>query len=258
MLDGILLLWVILTILSVVYVAYDLIVNTPEPVVMKIGWVLVVLYTGPLGLFFFLLSCRQPMPSTHEQFVKPQWKQSLGSEVHCLAGDATGIIIAALILSFYNLTPAGEVAIEYAAGFISGLLIFQALFMRKMMGGSYIQSIKSTFYPEWLSMNTIMAGMIPVMIIWGKYDPLSQDALTLHFWGKMSLATIVGGFLAYPMNWYLVAKRLKHGMTTVVKEESEMKKMDHKEAKVSKSQIFMALFISLISLSLGILVSIVW
>ncbi len=88
MLTGILVAWALLTLLSLVFVVYDLKKNTPEAGVMKVGWVLVVLYTGPVGLFFYFMTCREPMPGTHEKFIDSLWKQATGSEVHCLAGDA--------------------------------------------------------------------------------------------------------------------------------------------------------------------------
>jgi Domain of unknown function (DUF4396) len=39
--------------------------------------------------------------------------------------------------------------------------------------------------------------------------------LTPEFWFVMSMALLVGFIVAYPMNWWLVAKGLKHGMMTV-------------------------------------------
>jgi len=259
MLDGMLILWTVLTLLSFGFVVYDLVVNTPEAGVMKVGWALVVLYTGPIGLFFYFMTCREPMPGSHEKFIDSLWKQATGSEVHCLAGDATGIIIAAIVLSFYELPRAWEICLEYAAGFISGFLIFQALFMRKMMGGTYLKALKSSFYPEWLSMNMIMAGMIPVMVIWGSHDPHARSPASLHFWGMMSLATIVGGVVAFPINRWLVAKGLKHGMMTVRKEEKghEHMHMHHAEVTASQKDVMKALIISLIGLAVGIVIAII-
>ncbi len=164
MITGIITFWFILTALSALFVTYDLLTNTPAMGVMKLGWVLVVLYTGPVGLFIYLLSCREPLPGTHELFIAPLWKQAVGSTVHCLAGDATGIILAAVVTSHFEFTRVMDIVIEYAAGFTFGLLIFQALFMKGMMGGSYLQAVRRTVLPEWLSMNAIMAGMIPVMV----------------------------------------------------------------------------------------------
>ena len=142
MLNGALILWAVLTVLSFIFIVYDLIKNTPEAGVMKVGWALVVLYTGPIGLYFYFMTCREPIPGTHEKFIDSLWKQATGSEVHCLAGDATGIIIMAIFLSFYEIPRGFEIFLEYVAGFISGFLIFQALFMKKMMGGDLYQSAK--------------------------------------------------------------------------------------------------------------------
>lgn len=219
MMEGALILWFVLTFLSLIFLYFSLIYNTPEPWVMKVAWFLVVLYTGPFGLFVYLLSCREPLPGSHEKYINIRWKQAVGSEVHCLAGDATGIIIAAILLSFISISSLSEMIIEYIAGFVSGLFIFQALFMKDMMGGSYWKALKGTFMPEWLSMNVIMAGMLPVMFIWRYYDPNAADPATLSFWGSMSLATIIGGLMAYPINDWLVNNGLKHGMVTVKKPE---------------------------------------
>ena len=181
---------------------------------MKWGWILVTLYTGVIGLIVYWFSCREPAPGTHEKFIAPLWKQSVGSTIHCMAGDATGIIVAAAITSLLGLPMGVDAVIEYFAGFAFGLLIFQALFMKDMLGGSYWQAVKSTILPEWLSMNAVMAGMIPVMIILMTRDMQAMEPTSLRFWGIMSLASLVGAVLAYPVNLWLVAKKLKHGMGT--------------------------------------------
>lgn len=104
-----------------------------------------------------------------------------------------------------------------------------------------------------------MAGMIPVMVIWGVRDPLARDPLSLHFWGMMSLAIIVGGFVAYPINQWLVGKGLKHGMMTVRKEGEEggHMHMHHSEPQVSKAQVHKKLILSLVGLAIGIVIAII-
>lgn len=49
--DGVMLLWFILTAISVLYVAID-IANPPEAAVIKWGFVILTLFSGPLGVFF--------------------------------------------------------------------------------------------------------------------------------------------------------------------------------------------------------------
>jgi hypothetical protein len=268
MLNGMLILWFVLTGLSLLYITYDLVMVTPEATVMKWGWWLVTLYAGPVGLFWYLLSCKEPMPGAHEEFVAPHWKQALGSMVHCLAGDITGIILAALILAFFTVSMPVEIVIEYLAGFGFGLFIFQSLFMKDMIGGTYGKAVKSSFYPEFTSMNMIMAGMIPTMVIWSLLEPSSRSPTSLHFWGKMSLATIIAGISAYPINSWLVKKRLKHGMMTM-RSKSENVMHDHMGHKaigheqthheaalqVTAHEMWQKCVFSLIGLAVGILIS---
>ena len=213
--DGALSLWFALTALSVVFAAYDLATRTPAMRVMKWGWTLVILYTGPLGLFVYLLSCREPLAGTHAEYVAPLWKEAVGSTIHCVAGDATGIIVGALIGVALHVSPVLDLVIEYTAGFAFGLFIFQALFMKLMTGGSYFKAVGQTVVPEWLSMNALMAGMIPVMVIAMAGDMTAMQPTGMRFWGVMSIAIMVGSITAYPVNVWLVARGLKHGMGTV-------------------------------------------
>jgi hypothetical protein len=214
MLNGVILVWFILTALSVAFVAID-IRSTPESPVLKWGFVLVTLYTGPIGAMLYVLGCREPLPHTHEQYVAAQWRQTLGSAMHCVAGDGVGILAGAVIGGFLMLPPALDITMEYLLGFAFGLGIFQALFMRDMVGGSYTRALAGSFIPELTSMNCLMAGMIPVAMIAKARVPGSDHPSSPAFWFIMSMALMVGFFTAYPMNWWLVARKLKHGMMTM-------------------------------------------
>lgn len=213
--DIVLLVWFALTAVSVAYVAWDAWRNNPELTVMKWGWILVTLYLGPVALMLYVLSCKEPFPGTHERFIQPLWKQGLGSTIHCVAGDATGIIVAATITGLLGLPMGIDLVIEYVAGFAFGLFIFQALFMKDMMGGSYRAAVRHSLVPEWLSMNFMMAGMFPTMVVlmMGR-DMRAMEPTQLAFWGAMSAAVLVGLIVAYPVNVWMVDKGLKHGMGT--------------------------------------------
>ncbi len=60
----------------------------------------------------------------------------------------------------------------------------------------------------------VMVGMIPVMVILMSQDMSAMEATNLSFWGVMPLANIIGCMTAYPINYWLVANKLKHGMGT--------------------------------------------
>lgn len=213
MLDGALLLWGVLTLGSVVFIIWDQATRTPVVGVMKAGWVLVVLYTGPIGLFVYLLACREPLPGAHGEFIAAPWKQAVGSLIHCLAGDATGIIVSAAIVYRFGLPNGTDLVIEYLSAFVVGLFVFQALFMKSMFGG-YWPAVRKTFFAETVSMNMVMVGMFPAMAVLMHLVPGGDDPWRPEFWGIMSAAATLGGVTAYPINAWLVRKGFKHGMMT--------------------------------------------
>jgi hypothetical protein len=214
MLDGVMLLWFLLAAVSLLFVAID-IRNTPESPVMKWGFALLTAYTGVVGAFLYVLGCREPLPGLHERYVEARWRQTLGSTMHCVAGDGVGILAGAVLSSVLHIAGPPEMVLEYLLGFAFGWTIFQALFMRDMAGGSYAKALKSTFMSELLSMNLLMAGMMPTMMVLRRYVASADNPLTLNFWFVMSMSLLVGFIVAYPMNWWLVANHLKHGMMTV-------------------------------------------
>ena len=57
--DYALLVWFALAALSAAYVALDQWRNNPEPSVMRLGFVLVTLYMGPLGLLLYVLADKE-------------------------------------------------------------------------------------------------------------------------------------------------------------------------------------------------------
>lgn len=213
--DVVALVWIVLTLGATAYVAWDAFTNNPELTVMKWGWVLVTLYTGLLGAVLYVMSCKEPRPGTHERFISPLWKQGVGSTIHCVAGDATGIIFAATVTALLGFPMWFDLIVEYAFGFAFGLFIFQALFMKDMMGGSYRSALTRSVIPEWLSMNMVMAGMIPAMVLlmMGQ-DMRAMEPRNVLYWAAMSAAIVVGFAVAYPVNLWLVAVGLKHGMGT--------------------------------------------
>ncbi|MEI9900639.1 MAG: hypothetical protein WDN31_11545 [Hyphomicrobium sp.] len=77
--------------------------------------------------------------------------------------------------------------------------------MRDAAGGSYVQALRNTFVPELLSMNCLMAGMVPTVMllkshIEGANDPASPRFLVRHVDGiagrlrrRLSHELVAGG-----------------------------------------------------------------
>ena len=227
--DYVLAAWFVLAAVSTVYVTVDQFRNNPEATVMKWGFVLITLYMGPIGLLLYVLADKEPRQGEHEAFVAPLWKQAVGSTIHCCAGDATGIILAAAFTALLGWPMWIDLIVEYVAGFAFGLFIFQALFMRRMMGGSYWDNVRAMLMPEFISMSAMMSVMAPVMslLMMGRdmRAMLPEEPL---FWGVMSLGVIAGFAMAYPFNVWMVAHGLKHGLMTV----RSKRKQSHAHGKV--------------------------
>ncbi len=213
--DYFLLVWFVLAFSATAYVGIDQYRNNPEPTVMKWGFILVTLYMGPLGLLLYVMADKEPRPGEHEAFIKPLWRQGVGSTIHCVAGDATGIILAAVVVAVLGLPMWLDLIIEYLAGFAFGLFVFQSLFMKSMMGGTYWENVRKSFMPEFISMNLMMGAMAPVMsmLMMGR-DMRAMEPTELVFWGVMSLGVIAGFALAFPVNVWMVANSMKHGLMT--------------------------------------------
>lgn len=233
MLDGAMTLWFALTACSVAFVVWDSLTNGVTSWVQRVAWILVTFYTGPVGLFFYLMTCRRPFEGGHDRFTAATWKQSVNSEMHCLAGDATGIILAAIVVSTLGLTNGWDATFEYIAGFVCGLFIFQALMMLGMYQGNYLLAVRKTFFAETVSMNFVMAGMIPVMILLADRWPGSESPGEPSFWFRMSLASLVGGFIAYPINYWLVSRHLKHGCMTLPGADGPSHGMGHRSPEMA-------------------------
>jgi hypothetical protein len=222
MLDGVMLLWFILTAASLIFVSID-IWRTPEATVLKWGFIILTAFAGPLGAFFYVLGCREPLPGTHEQYVSATWRQVLGSAMHCAAGDGLGILAGAVLASLLDTSMAVDIAIEYVFGFGFGWAFFQAFAMRDMAGGNYIKSLKMTFIPELFSMNLLMVGMLLLSKFWMSAVDGAGNPAVPAFWFIMSMSLVAGFLFAYPMNWWLVTRGLKHGMMTVRQSPSATK-----------------------------------
>lgn len=242
--------WFALTALSLVYVAVD-IRTTPAHPVLKWAFVILTLFTGPFGAFFYVLGCREPLKGTHETYVTERWRQVLGSTMHCAAGDGLGIVAGAALAALWDLPRWADLSLEYALGFGFGWAFFQAFAMREM-AGSYVRSLRLTFLPEFVSMNLLMTGMILTMHGLRPHIAGAGNPGALPFWFVMSMALLVGFVFAYPINWWLVARGLKHGMITVRPSERMPRSQAHVAAPALPRETILVTALSILALGLAI------
>lgn len=66
------------------------------------------------------------------------------------------------------------------AGFVCGLFVFQTLMMLGMYQGNYFLAERKTFFAETVSMNFVMSGMIPVMVLLALFGPRRTSRVGPH------------------------------------------------------------------------------
>ena len=80
---------------------------------------------------------------------------------------------------------------DLGQGFVGKNKIFQALAMKAMLG-TYKEALVKTFYSELVSMNWLMAGMMPTMMISMRLIEGADDPMSPRFWFIMSMSLFVG------------------------------------------------------------------
>lgn len=209
--------WFVSAFAAALWAAYDLITNQPEIMpVIKVGWVLIILYLGAIGLALYITSCKARPGQDHEAFVTPMWKRALGSTIHCVSGDALGIVIVAVIVSNARLPMAVEFALEYLFAFLFGWLLFQVTPIMVLMGKTLREALFAGARAEVVSLTAMVVGMFPTMMalmnVVGGNSGHMPSALSLEFWGIMTASIAVGFAVSYPASWWLVSVGWKRGM----------------------------------------------
>src|SRR3546814_10187641 len=85
-----------------------------------------------------------------------------------------------------------------------------------------MQTVRRSFRTELISMNVMMAGMAPLMValMMGR-DMRAMWPGEPLFWMVMSTGVIAGFAVAYPVNVWMVARGMRHGLMTERKENAE-------------------------------------
>lgn len=143
MLNGMMLLWFPLTVVFVAFVVID-IWRRSESRVLKFGFVLLTLYTGPIGTVLYVWGCREPLSGLHERYALVRWRQALGSSMQCVAGGGAGIVVGAAIAPSLRLNGMAEVGLEYARAFLLGWSVFRGLFLYEIAGGPYLRALSNS------------------------------------------------------------------------------------------------------------------
>lgn len=202
--------WLIMAAGSVVILIWHFTRGTRVFWSLRMIWVLIVAFFGPLGLMSYLYSCQQSLRSPNMQAAIAKWKCAFGDTMFGVVGHSIGIALAFstfyLIQSFSESSPLSLALRLYGLPLIVGLLFYQAPFMTFMMGSPYRNAVARRFITEVISLNFVLVGMLPVgFILLG----LCERHLGLRgpgsalFWGVIILCAFAGAITVYPFNAWM-------------------------------------------------------
>lgn len=194
--------WGAVSAVSLVVLAYDLLRNNRElGGLMKLVWVLTVLYSGALGLAVYLYSGRKQI----RQDSAP--RKGFRSVAHCYAGCGAGEIIGVSIsVGLFALGQVWVALVTFLFAYVFGLALTVGPLMQD--GEPFGRALKDGVVSETASIVVMEAVAVGVdLFIAG--PATMGEAL---FWSSLIVSLSCGLFAAYPVNLLLIEKGVKAGM----------------------------------------------
>lgn len=194
--------WLFSVIISEFILIYDLTKNNPQIMkIMKLVWILTILYSGVVGLLIYQYSGRRQIPEDN------LWRRGFRSVAHCYsgcgAGEIAGIFIA---VGIFNLGNWPVAIITFVLAYVFGFAL--TIFPLMQDGESFSTAVKDALYSETASITVMEVVAIAVDLV------LSGNSNIHHikFWTSMIISLSLGLVAAYPVNVLLIHWGVKEGM----------------------------------------------
>ncbi len=195
--------------------------------IMNVVWPVTGLYAGPLALWAYYRMGRlsteravrqakengEPMPGKQ----KPFWQKAALGATHCGSGCTLGDIAAEWIIFLVPFTLFGKKifgawALDYALAYSFGIA-FQYFTIAPMRGLSLGPGLVAAIKADTLSLTAWQVGMYGWMAIatFGIFGHELEKTNPV-FWFMMQIAMLAGFATAYPVNRWLLRRRIKEPM----------------------------------------------
>ncbi|WP_425099547.1 DUF4396 domain-containing protein [Tropicibacter sp. S64] len=194
--------WAALMVPCVLWVIRDLATKNAHLMsLMKVVWVLTVLYSGPLGLLIYRSCGRKEIPRD------TLWRRGFRSVAHCYsgcgAGEIVGLLIAVGLLGLGNI---GIAALTFVMAYVAGYaltvgpLVQDGVPFRTALWDAVLSETPSIAVMEIVAISVDLAVSGKA----GMGEPL--------FWSSMIVSLTLGLVAAYPVNVALIHFGVKEGM----------------------------------------------
>ena len=148
---------------------------------------------------------------------KPFWQSVVVGALHCGSGCTLGDIVVETFVLFVPFVLFGHAifgawVLDYIVAFLFGIA-FQYFTIKPMKNLSPGEGLKAAVKADTLSLTAWQVGMygwmaIATFVIF-KQELKANDPV---FWFMMQLAMLLGFLTAYPVNWWLIKKKIKEAM----------------------------------------------
>lgn len=195
--------WVITVVIAVGVLIRDLLTRNAElGTLMKVVWVLTVLYSGLLGLAVYYFSGRKQISCDS------LWRRSWRSDAHCYsgcgAGEIIGLILATAVIGLTSNLWVGLITFTFA--YITGFTLTVGPLLNE--GESWGAAIKDAFWGETVSITAMELSAIGVDLFLAGKATIGEPL----FWASLVISLTIGLLVAYPFNVGLIHFGVKEGM----------------------------------------------
>ncbi|HEV2999281.1 MAG TPA: DUF4396 domain-containing protein [Solirubrobacteraceae bacterium] len=131
---------------------------------------------------------------------------ALSATLHCLTGCAIGEVLGMVIGTAAGFSDLGTIALAVALAFLFGYLLTSWPLLR---GGLALSAV----VPIALASDTASIAVMEIvdnLIMLAVPGAMEAGAGDLLFWGALSVALVVAGFFAFPLNRWLIARGKGH------------------------------------------------
>jgi hypothetical protein len=188
---------------------------------MEAVWPITALYLGPAGWFAYRrLGRPRPSPDVDiagEEAV-PEWQGIAVSSSHCGAGCTLGDIIGEWVTFACGLTIAGAALwpaymLDFALAYLFGV-VFQYLAIKPMSNLTRRQALRRAIRADTLSLIAFEIGLFGWMalVFFVLFPDPHLSPAHPAYWLMMQIGMSLGLLTTYPVNVWLVRRRIKRPM----------------------------------------------
>jgi uncharacterized membrane protein len=136
-------------------------------------------------------------------------RMALSATTHCLTGCAIGEIAGLLLGSALGWSNGTTVALAFVLSFLSGYALSTRPLVRGGLG--FVAALRLVLAADTLSILTMeVVDNVVMLVVPGAMTAGLADAL---YWGAMVLSLAAAFAAAFPVNRWLLARRLGHALT---------------------------------------------